>query len=629
MIRYFSLYSVVIGCFICLLVSTPLRAQHEAVPVEGQVQTLAPITVTAKEIFEYVKNHPQNVVIMNQKEIKDRNFLEPGEALESMPGVEVRERSGGMGTKISIRGGGGSGPALILVDGRPINSSQYGGVDLGNIPIETIKEIVVFKPPVPVWLGPGSSAGAVNIVTSGYSERTSEEKKNNGRLKMNGGSYGTANLSATVIIPQDRGQTKFAAGGGHKDGKRTNSDRDSGNFNFAWSKKSRSDIQYDFNGRYYHTEHGCPGPTDNPTPDARQRYQKGSLDFLAKGFLDDTSEFSLKSYLDMEDLTDRSQSGNKSGLKVYKIGMNGENIWSGDEGWALRLGGLLEENRINHDISGNHHRNKFSLHVQHDREIEDVTISMGLRGDHTNDFGWFPGLSAGLSYAIGPDTLIKGNAGFSVNVPSFNQLYQPSHGSIDQVRGNPELSEEDIYSYDLGLEHKFTPDITVNTALFRTDTKDLIIYQRSADLIYRPVNISRAYKQGLEFLLKLNCTSYISMDLNYIYQHTKNKETGNELAYSPEHSAKLTGKLVLPAKTRIETIVKYVNNQYSSPDTAQKEKIDAHCVVNVKIIQPIIIESFPIKIFVHVHNLFDTNFESHAGYPDDGFKFLCGMSINF
>jgi len=254
---------------------------------------------------------------------------------------------------------------------------------------------------------------------------------------------------------------------------------------------------------------------------------------------------------------------------------------------------------------------------------------MGLRGDHTNDFGWFPALSTGLSYAIGPETLIKGNAGFSVNVPSFNQLYQPSHGSIDQVRGNPELTEENIYSFDLGLEHKFTPDITVNTALFRTDTKDLIIYQRSADLIYRPVNISRAYKQGLEFLLKLNWTSYMSLDLNYIYQHTKNKETGNELAYSPEHSAKLTGKWELPAKTRIETIVKYVSNQYSSPDTARKEKIDAHCVVNVKIIQPMIIESFPIEIFVHVHNLFDTNFESHAGYPDDGFKFLSGMSINF
>ncbi|MBW1706033.1 MAG: TonB-dependent receptor [Deltaproteobacteria bacterium] len=629
MTRCFSSSFIFISSFLFLLLSCPVFAQHEPAPAEGQVHTLAPIIVTAEQIIEYVKNHPQNVVILNQDEIKDRNFLEIGDALDSMPGVDVRESGGGMGTKISIRGGGGSGPVLILVDGRPVNSGQYGGVDLGSIPIDIVKKVVVFKPPVPVWLGSGSSAGAVNIVTKGPSERVSEKRENKGRLKINGGSYGTANINATYVIPQTNGQIRLAAGDAHKDGKRANSDRDSGNFSFNWSKESQSDTKYDLNGRYYNTEHGCSGPTDNPTPDARQHYQKGSLDFRAEGFIGDTSEFSLKSYADIEDLKDRPQAGNESTLEVYKIGMSGENIWSGDEGWALRLGGLIEENRIEHDISGDHHREKFSLHVQHDREVDAFTLSIGLRGDHTSDFGWFPGMSAGLSYAIGPDTLIKGNAGYSVRSPSFNQLYQPSHGSIDQVRGNSDLSEEDIFSYDLSLEHKFSQDITANVALFRTDTKDLISYQRDNDLIYRPANISHAYKQGIEFLLKSKWTKYFSADFNYIYQDTENKETGSELAYSPEHSAKLTGKLVLPARTRIETVLKYKGNQYSSPDTAQAEKIDAYCVVNLKIIQPVMIKSSPSEIFIHVHNLFDTDFESHAGYPDDGFKFLAGININF
>jgi len=477
-------------------------AQHEPIPVKGQVHTLTPITVTAEQIGEYVKNHPQNVVVLNQNEIKDRNFLELGEALDSMSGVDVKQRGGGMGTKISIRGGGGSGPVLILIDGRPINSSQYGGVDLSSIPVDIVKKVIVFKPPVPVWLGPGSSAGAVNIVTIATTGKAPEKRKNNGRLIMNAGSYGASNISTNYIIPQVNGQVRLAAGGGHKDGKRANSDRDSGNFSFNWSRESQSQAQYNLNGRYYHTVHGSPGPTDNPTPDARQRYQKGSLDFRADGFMGDTAEFSIKSYADMEDLKDRAQAGDESTLKVYKIGISGENIWSGEEGRALRLGGMLEENRVEHDISGDHHREKFSLYVQHDREIDDFTLSFGLRGDHTNDFGWFSGLSAGLSHEIGYNTLVKVNAGYSVMVPSFNQLYQPSHGSIDQVRGNPNLTEENIYSYDLSLEHKFGPDVTVNAALFRTDTKDLIAYQKGADLIYSPANISRAYKQGLEFLLK-------------------------------------------------------------------------------------------------------------------------------
>ena len=629
MICHFSLLFIIIVSFGCFLFSCPVFAEHGPIPVQSQVHTLTPITVTAEQIFEYVKSHPRNVVVLNQNEIKDRNFLELGEALDSMSGVDVKQRGGGMGTKITIRGGGGSGPVLILIDGRPINSSQYGGVDLNSIPVDIVKKVVVFKPPVPVWLGPGSSAGAVNIVTITTPGNASDEKKNNGRLKMNAGSYGASNISTNYILPQANGQIRLAAGGGHKDGKRTNSDRDSGNFSFNWSKESQSRTQYSLNGRYYHTAHGSPGPTDNPTPDARQRYQKGSLDFQVDGFMGDTAEFSLKSYADMEHLKDKAQAGDESTLKVHKFGMSGENIWSGEADWALRFGGLLEQNRVEHDISGNHRRDKFSLHVQHDREIDDCTLTIGLREDYTNDFGWFSGMSAGLSHEIGPSTLVKINAGYSVNVPSFNQLYQPSHGSVDQVRGNPNLTEEKIYSYDLSLEHKFGPDVTVSSAFFRTDTKDLIAYQRGTDLIYSPANISRAYKQGLEFLLKSEWTKKMSTDLNYIYQDTKNKASGCKLAYSPKHNTKITVKFVLPAKTKIETILKCISSQYSSPNTAQSEKIDSYCVVNLKIIQPVIIRSCQSKIFVHFDNLFDTDFESHAGYPDDGFRFICGVIMDF
>ena len=121
----------------------------------------------------------------------------------------------------------------------------------------------------------------------------------------------------------------------------------------------------------------------------------------------------------------------------------------------------------------------------------------------------------------------------------------------------------------------------------------------------------------------------MSTDLNYIYQDTKNKASGCKLAYSPKHNTKITVKFVLPAKTKIETILKCISSQYSSPNTAQSEKIDSYCVVNLKIIQPVIIRSCQSKIFVHFDNLFDTDFESHAGYPDDGFRFICGVIMDF
>ena len=90
-----------IGYLLFFLLSAPLLAEDHSTQVEDRVQSLAPITVTAELIPQYVKNHPQNVVIMNQGEIKKRNFLELGEAIASMPGVDVRQSSGSMGTRIS------------------------------------------------------------------------------------------------------------------------------------------------------------------------------------------------------------------------------------------------------------------------------------------------------------------------------------------------------------------------------------------------------------------------------------------------------------------------------------------------------------------------------------------------
>ncbi len=622
--------SVVMFCCLSLFAVNSTFAEHGTNEDTGDIYRLNDVVVSAERLSEYVKNHPQNIVTLDRKEIRERNFLGVSEALGTMPGVDVAQGVGSTGARISIRGSGGFGSVLVLVDGRPINSAQYGGVNLDSIPIEIVKSITVFKPPVPVWLGMGGSAGAINIVTKHNLAGDRKKDTRNTRLKMNGGSYGTANMSATYAMNSDKEKLLFTLGAGHSDGKRPNSDRDSGDASFSRQAESVSGIQYDLNARYYHSYHGSSGPVDNPTPDARQRYQKGALDFQANGFITDTVEFSLKPYFDVEDLNDKSQTGSRSTLEAYKTGISVETIWNPvDRAQVWRFGGLFETNRVYHNISGNHHRDKISLHVQHDREMGDLTATFGVRGDYTNDFNAFPAVNAGLSYALGADTIIKTTAGYSVEIPSFNQLYQPSHGSIDQVRGNPDLGEERIFSFDLSLEHKFSPDVVLNTSLFRTDTKDLIVYERGADLIYRPVNVSRAYKQGVEMSFKTKWSESLATDLCYIYQDTKNKKTGGELGYAPHHNLKVIGKYVMSTRTKIETTFKAVSRQYSSPDTAQSITMGGYVVVNLKMIHPVTIGTWQSELFVHIDNLLDTDFETHAGYPDDGFRFLAGMNINF
>ncbi len=184
---------------------------------------------------EYVKNHSQEVTAIKRAKIVKRNLLTVEEALKTIPGVEVGQ-SAGVASRISIRGSGKSGGVLVLLNGRPLNTNQYGGVDLNTIPIDMIESITVFKPPVPVWLGSRATDGAINIVTRDFTALETKEKEKPTMTTAGAGSFGLAQGSASRIVPVADGNMLLTAAGDHKDGKRPNSDRDDGNFSVSWDR---------------------------------------------------------------------------------------------------------------------------------------------------------------------------------------------------------------------------------------------------------------------------------------------------------------------------------------------------------------------------------------------------------
>jgi vitamin B12 transporter len=623
-----GLWIVIFGLPFCLAANASARDVHGQ--DASSAVTLDAITVTAERLTDYIRNHPQQVTRVERKEILDRNFLSVEETLNSMAGVEVRPSSG-IGSRISIRGSGKAGGVLVLLNGRPLNSSQYGSVDLSTIPIDIVKSVTVFKPPVPVWLGPGASEGAISIVTHDFQAEPEEAEKQKKitRLKLSGGSFGRLDGSVSHTAPLTGGSLMLTAAGGRLDGKRTNADRDKGDLSVHWDRGGKGAVRYELNGRYYISEHGSAGPVDNPTPDARQRYEKGTMDFQTAGPAGESGDYSLNVYADRMDLEDRSQSGFTSDLRDIKWGLKADTDWSGgQETWALRLGAILERDEVEHTLSGEHDRVTAGAHAQYDRLFGAVSATLGLRGDHTSDFDFNPGASAGLSLEATKKLLIKGNAGYRVNVPNFGQLYQPSHGSIDQVRGNPDLNEEQVASYDLGLAYRSRKDRVFQATLFRTDTRDMIVYRRGTDRVYQPVNIDKAWRHGLELTVKYAWETGVSVDLDYIVQDSENRETRKELAYTPRNTFKATVKYTLPGwKTRLETKLKYYDSRYSESEARESEKLDAYTTVDLKLLQPFSIGRTSCEGFIDLYNLLDQDFENHYGYPDDGFRFVAGLNL--
>jgi vitamin B12 transporter len=586
------------------------------------------VVVTAERLQEYIKNHPQEAQSVDREEIVKRNLSSVEDVLKTMPGVEVYTSSG-IGSRVSIRGSGKSGGILMLLNGRPLNSNQYGGLDLNSIPVDMIESVTVFKPPIPIWLGPGGSEGAINIVTRS-AVPADKKKKAQGSAKLGGGSYGFVEGALSSQCSTTESSALLTATAKHVDGRRTNSDRTDGTLSMNVSRDAGSG-RFSMNGRYYHAEYGSPGPIDNATPNARQEYQKGSLDAGFKGAIGAIGTYTLGPYGDMVKLKDRSQTGIVYPLRDDKIGLKFDAAWTQEQGgWELRLGGMTEYDAFDHSLAGSHHRFRNGLNSQYDQRIGSLTATVGARADHTNDFEFNPGFFGGLGWGVTDRLLFKIRAGYAVNVPTFEQLYQTSHGSIDQARGNPDLQEENIWSYTAGIEYAFAKDRLFHIMLFRYDTSDLIGYQRGVDLIYRPFNISRAVRQGIETTARYGWENGLTLELNLILQNSSNSETGGDLPYTPKIKVKSGVQYAVPSlKTRLECAVRYEGERFSQIENLPSQKMAEYTVVDLKAIQSFTLAGKTADLYAVIDNVFDKRYQAHLGYPNDGFRFNAGLQMRF
>ena len=621
----------ILWAILSVLLTCPPGAygQHHDGNDEAPV-VLDTMVVNAERIEDYVQSNPNQVVVLGRDEILQRNMLSVEEALGTMPGVDVK-RSPGIGARISIRGSGKSTGVLVLLNGRPLNNSQYGVADLSVIPIDMVASITVFKPPVPVWLGPGASQGAISIETRTSTAKDKDEKKNTTRVRTSGGSYGLTETSASHRAKLDSGSLMVSASANHRDGKRTNNDRDNGNAALHYDKEIAAVHRLEFDARYSVSENGSVGPLDNPTPDARQSYDKGSIDSRISGVIGDSGDYAVNLYADTIHLEDESQSGFTSTLDDEKYGLKWEYNWSDAQAlWAVGANGLLEHDHLDHTLSGRHHRDSAGLGVQADRNWKTVTLTFSARGDDTSGFGLNPGFSAGLRYALARDWSLKVNAGYTVSIPTFGQLYQPSHGSIDQVRGNPDLAKEKIYSTDATLEFRPNKSHLFQVTFFRSDTHDPILYRRGSDLIFQPTNGDRSWRHGLGATWKYLFDAGLSIDANAIVQDSQVEETGNELTYTPKVQGKLTFQYTFKRPgTRLETSIRYCGEQFSEMENRESQRLDDYITADIKAVQPFTVKQIAAEWFLNVDNLFDNDYEVHFGYPDDGIRFVSGLNLTF
>ncbi len=104
-------------------------------------------------------------------------------------GVKIRE-DGGAGSDFDLSINGLSGNSVrYFIDGIPL-STMGGGVNLSNLPLNTIERMEVYKGVVPASLGADALGGAINIITK-------QSEENYLDASIGAGSFHTAELNIT------------------------------------------------------------------------------------------------------------------------------------------------------------------------------------------------------------------------------------------------------------------------------------------------------------------------------------------------------------------------------------------------------------------------------------------------
>lgn len=122
---------------------------------------------------EEVRNSMGSRTVISNKQLTETANQSVDEALQNIPGVQIRDYSGtGILPKISFRGFGGAGnghsnTGLILLDGIPIYGGPYSNLELAVFPItfQAVDHIDVIKGGASVQYGPNTFGGVINVIS--------------------------------------------------------------------------------------------------------------------------------------------------------------------------------------------------------------------------------------------------------------------------------------------------------------------------------------------------------------------------------------------------------------------------------------------------------------------------------
>ncbi len=509
---------------VCLIIcTTPLFAQSEETDdtfklfadwqesVSSASRTPKPLSQTA-----------ENITIITAREIEALNAHTLADALETVPGVQVRQLGGpGSWAYVKIQGTSVF-QTQVLLDGVPLNNSG-SFADVAIVPARIIERIEIVK-------GTASSAwgralgGVINVIT-----------KRPGQRPL-GGSVSTSIGESTTVdtgaeLTGSSGRLGYYLSGGYLGSNGVLPQRT------VYSNNAYGKLTYDLPGQgqiWGTINHSRAGRVDNYTTlldfkeDSDQHYLTATLGLNRP--LTEQLEMELNAYYFTHNRhDDQSTIRDGSLIQITKArervgGGSGKLVWRNEH--HLVVGGF-EYEHLGASVSSlltnssplDHQRDRFSFYLNDTISVGPLSVIPGGRFDKNTEGSQFSP-SLGTTLRLGDNNLLRVYTG---------------RGYSLVLNDDASWGFEKIWTIQIGMESTSVPYLWLKGTLLRNETWN-VQDNRNLDK-----NVpERRIALGAEFEARTTPVFNTSLGVGYLFMDTTHAGNGSQVYSAPRHTVQLS-----------------------------------------------------------------------------------------
>lgn len=531
--------------------------------------------VTAGKMKQKISEAAAVISVITDKQIHQRGYSNVGEALSSIPGIDmlydyyqynigIRGINGGMRAWSRI--------VKVMIDNQPVSFRPSGENWLSDelIPIEMIKRIEVVRGPNSALYGANAYLGVINIITKNGNDVdglfTSVKAENK---------WGNWGFGGSAIIGLCNDKTDILFGASYSESKRSGLYLNNipGQSYYDENKESKEDISKPLSvyGKIKHSSNWGHFNVDvhyqylNKFGEfqdwavlthqnhmslynmyARTQYKKQfgenfDLHFAATYSKGEPTE-NEKLVLDEAGIADwvrrdvgysgidldleMDYSYKQTGSLTFGIDYSRENqnlqtyYWNWDDKDEENPTGQVLDNKIFQN-AGIYFQSIISMgELLQSDDLTNLEFTAGIRYDIHNIYGNTFNYRLAAVYGISPSLFTKVLYGTSFKAPASTQLYTTILKQ-NGVIGNPNLKPEEAQTFEVVIGAKLTDGINIDVNGFYNIVDNKVEFVKSPDNVSNimPENISQTHSYGIENSI-IYQNRYMKNHLNISYQES-------------------------------------------------------------------------------------------------------------